>query len=140
MLCQAWVTFHSPVRGTCTGPCLKTWRASCHPLAMHRVPGMAYAVHCGLLDNRRRDLLWSIARNAIVSNLKSLQWRLVDGLCRRTGCTPLESVSHVFLAVRLCYSPLGVVSVRLTASHLPPLERSTRTMILMGFLPDLSNN
>ncbi|KAJ8018543.1 hypothetical protein HOLleu_43412 [Holothuria leucospilota] len=59
-------------------------------------PEVWRVVHSGTLDHRRRDLLWRIAHDAIVTNLKRLRWRLGDGICPRTGCTGWESVPHVF--------------------------------------------
>ncbi|KAJ8018421.1 hypothetical protein HOLleu_43604 [Holothuria leucospilota] len=59
-------------------------------------PEVWRVVYSGTLDHRRRDLLWRIAHDAIVTNLKRLRWRLGDGICPRTGCTGWESVPHVF--------------------------------------------
>ncbi|KAJ8043748.1 hypothetical protein HOLleu_10986 [Holothuria leucospilota] len=59
-------------------------------------PEVWRVVHSRSLDHRRRDLLWRIAHDAIVTNLKRLRWCLGDGICPRTGCTRWESVPHVF--------------------------------------------
>ncbi|KAJ8050231.1 hypothetical protein HOLleu_03353 [Holothuria leucospilota] len=59
-------------------------------------PDVWRVVHSRSLDYRRRDLLWRIAHDAIVTNLKRLRWRLGDGVCPRIRCTKWESVPHVF--------------------------------------------
>ena len=80
-------------------------------------PELWCVVHSRSLDYRRRDLLWRIAHDAIVTNLKRLRWRLGDGICPRTGCTKWESVSHLFWQcdfVALFWEWFQVLTDRLT--------------------------
>ncbi|KAJ8043332.1 hypothetical protein HOLleu_10367 [Holothuria leucospilota] len=80
-------------------------------------PEVWRVVHSRSLDYRRRDLLWRIAHDAIVTNLKRLRWRLGDGICPRTRCTKWESVSHVFWQcdyVALFWEWFQVLTDRLT--------------------------
>ncbi|KAJ8048618.1 hypothetical protein HOLleu_01000 [Holothuria leucospilota] len=68
-------------------------------------PEVWRVVHSRSLDYRRRDLLWRIAHDAIVTNLK------------RTRCTKWESVSHVFWQcdyVALFWEWFQVLTDRLT--------------------------
>ncbi|KAJ8049219.1 hypothetical protein HOLleu_01857 [Holothuria leucospilota] len=74
-------------------------------------------VHSRSLDYRRRDLLWRIAHDAIVTNLKRLRWRLGDSVCPRIRCTKWESVPHVFWQcdyVALFWEWFRVLTDRLT--------------------------
>lgn len=66
------------------------------PTATHWSYVVWRSVNSRLLDNHPRHWLWWIENNAIVINLKRLQWRRGDGMCPRTGCTRWEGVSHVF--------------------------------------------
>lgn len=75
------------------------------------------SVHCRLLDKYRRDWLFRIAHNAIVTNLKRLLWRLGDGMYPRTGCTRWETMPHVFWQcefVSLLWEWFQVLTDRLT--------------------------
>ena len=78
------------LRNVCSKALDAVYLQSRHPTEVWR------SVHARLHNNRLRDLAWRIAHGALVTNLKRYHWRLGDGLCPRTGCDTLESISHVF--------------------------------------------
>ena len=102
-------------------------------------PEVWRVVHSRSLDYRRRDLLWRIAHDAIVTNLKRLRWRLGDGKCPRAGCTKWESVPHVFWQcgfVALLWEWFQALADRLTFSNTWAVSRD---YALYGLSPPPGN-